>query len=312
VNVEYKDYYEVLGVPKDADEKAIKAAYRKLARKYHPDVNPNGKAEAESKFKEINEAYEVLSDKEKRAKYDQFGADWQRAQQSGQTGDFDWSRYQTGQQEGGYTRYTNEDLQDLFGEGAPFSDFFTHLFGAGATQAQPRATRGRDIEQPVTVTLAEAYKGTVRRLKRSDGPTIEVKIPRGVDNGSRMRVRGQGMPGRRGQPGDLWIVIAVEDDPRFVREGNDLHTRVQVPLYTALLGGEVTVPLLEGKARLKIPAETQIGNELRLKGQGMPVNGDAGARGDLYVAIDVRLPVRLSEKERALLKELAGMRPEEK
>ncbi len=309
MNVEFKDYYEVLGAPKDADEKAIKAAYRKLARKYHPDVNPN-KAEAETKFKEINEAYEVLSDKDKRAKYDQFGADWQRAQQSGQTGDFDWSRYQAGQQPGGHTRYTTEDLQDLFGEGAPFSDFFTQLFGAGAAQAQPRAARGRDIEQPVTVTLAEAYKGTVRRLKRSDGPTIEVKIPPGVDNGSRMRVKGHGMPGRRGQPGDLWLVISVEDDPRFVREGNDLHTRVQVPLYAAMLGGEATVPLLEGKARLRIPAETQPGSELRLKGQGMPVYGDARTRGDLYVGIDVRLPVRLSEKERALLKELAGMRPE--
>jgi curved DNA-binding protein len=309
--VQYKDYYEVLGVPKDADEKVIKAAYRKLARKYHPDVCAD-KAEGESRFKEINEAYEVLSDKEKRAKYNQFGADWQRAQQSGQTGDFDWSKYQTGQQQGGYTRYTTEDLQDLFGEGAPFSDFFTQLFGAGATQAQPRAAHGRDIEQPVTVTLAEAYKGTTRRLKRYDGPTIEVKIPPGVDTGTRMRVKGQGMPGRRGQAGDLWLVITVEDDPRFIRKGSDLHTRVQVPLYTAMLGGDATVPLLEGKARLRIPAETQIGSELRLKGQGMPVYGDAGTRGDLYVAIDVRLPVRLSEKEQTLLKELAGMRPEEK
>jgi curved DNA-binding protein len=312
VSVEYKDYYEVLGVPKDADEKAIKVAYRKLARKHHPDVNPNSRAEAESKFKEINEAYEVLSDKEKRAKYDQFGADWHRAQQAGQTGDFDWSRYQTGQQQGGYTRYTTEDLQDLFGEGAPFSDFFTHLFGAEAAQAQPRAARGRDIEQPVTVTLAEAYKGTVRRLKRSDGPTIEVKIPPGVETGSRMRVKGQGMAGRRSQAGDLWLAITVEDDPRFVREGSDLHTRVQVPLYTALLGGEVTVPLLEGKAKIKVKPETQAGCELRLKGQGMPVHGDPGTRGDLYVAIDVRLPTKLSEKERALLKELAEIRPEEK
>jgi curved DNA-binding protein len=311
VNVEYKDYYEVLGVAKDADEKAIKAAFRKLARKYHPDVCSN-KAEGEEKFKEINEAYEVLADKEKRAKYDQFGADWQRAQQSGQTGDFDWSRYQTGQQQGGYTRYTTEDLQDLFGEGAPFSDFFTHLFGTQGAQAQPRAARGRDIEQPVTVSLVEAFKGTARRLKRPDGPTIEVKIPPGVDTGTRMRVKGQGMPGRRGQAGDLWLVIAVEDDQRFVRDGNDLHTRVQVPLYTALLGGDVTVPLLEGKARLHVPAETQPGSELRLKGQGMPVYGNAGTRGDLYVAIDVRLPVRLTEKERTLLKELAALRPEQK
>ena len=310
--VEYKDYYEVLGVPKDADEKAIKAAYRKLARKFHPDVNPN-KAEAESKFKEINEAYEVLSDKEKRPKYDQFGKDWQRAQQAGQAGDFDWSQYQAGPGQGGRTRYSNEDLQDLFGEGAPFSDFFTHLFGEEGAQAEPqRAARGRDIEQPVTVTLAEAFKGTARRLKHAGGPTIEVKIPPGVETGSRMRVKGQGMAGRRGQAGDLWLVITVEEDTRFVRKGNDLYTRVQVPLYTAVLGGDATVPLLEGKARLRVPAETQVGNELRLKGQGMPVHGDAGTRGDLYVTIEVRLPAKLTEKERALFQELAGLRPEEK
>ena len=309
--VEYKDYYEVLGVPKDADEKAIKSAYRKLARKYHPDVCTD-KAEGESRFKEINEAYEVLSDKDKRAKYDQFGADWQRAQQSGQAGDFDWSQYQAGPGQGGYTRYSAEDLQDLFGEGAPFSDFFTHLFGAEAAQAQPRASRGRDIEQPVTVTLVEALKGATRRLKRAGGPTIEVKIPPGVATGSRVRVKGQGMAGRRGPAGDLWLEIAVEDDPRFTRKGNDLHTRVQVPLYTAVLGGEVTVPLLEGKARLRIPAETQSGHELRLKGQGMPAFGDAGTRGDLYVAIEVRLPAKLTEKERALFQELAVMRPEGK
>jgi len=309
--MEFKDYYEVLGVPKDADEKAIKAAYRNLARRYHPDVCPD-KAEGEGKFKEINEAYEVLSDKEKRAKYDRFGADWQRAQQAGHAGDFDWSRYQAGPGQGVYTRYTTEDLQDLFGEGAPFSDFFTHLFGGEGVQAQPRTARGRDIEQPISVTLTDAFKGTTRRLKRAGGPTIEVKIPPGVETGSRMRVKGQGMAGRRGQAGDLWLVITVEDDARFVRKSNDLHTRVEVPLYTALLGGEVTVPLLEGKARLRIPPETHPGNELRLKGQGMPVCGDSGMRGDLYVAIDVRLPTKLSEKERTLFQELAKLRPEEK
>ncbi len=309
--MEYKDYYEVLGVPKNADEKTIKSAYRKLARKYHPDVNPN-KAEAESRFKEINEAYEVLSDKEKRQKYDRFGADWQRAQQAGQAQDFDWSQYQAEPGRGGYTRYSAEDLQDLFGEGAPFSDFFTYMFGGEGARVQTRPARGRDIEQPVSVTLAQAFKGATLRLARAGGPTIEVKIPPGVDNGTRMRVKGQGMAGRRGQPGDLWLVITVEDDPRFARSGNDLRTRIQVPLYVAMLGGEVTVPLLEGKARLKVPPETQPGSELRLRGQGMPVYGDAGTRGDLYVAVDVRLPSRLSEKERALYTELAAMRSEEK
>ncbi|MBM3313518.1 J domain-containing protein [candidate division WOR-3 bacterium] len=309
--MEYRDYYEVLGVPKDADENAIKAAYRKLARKHHPDVNPN-KAEAERRFKEINEAYEVLSDKDKRGKYDRFGADWQRAQQSGQTGGFDWSQYQAQPGQGGYTRYSTEDLRDLFGESAPFSDFFTFMFGGEGAQVQPRTAKGRDIEQTIAITLAEAFKGTTRRLKRAGGPTIEVKIPPGAETGTRLRVKGQGMPSRRGQPGDLWLVVAVEDDPRFVRQGADLHTRTQVHLYAAVLGGEAAISLMEGKARLRIPAETQPGSELRLKGQGMPVYGDTGKRGDLYVAIDIRLPTRLSEKERALFQELAGLRPEEK
>jgi curved DNA-binding protein len=308
--MEYRDYYEVLGVPKDADEKAIKAAFRRLARKYHPDVNPN-KAEAERKFKEINEAYEVLSDKEKRGKYDRFGADWQRAQQAGRGQDFDWSRYQAGPGQGGYTRYTTEDLQDLFGEGAPFSDFFTHLFGAEGAQPEPRPTRGRDIEHPVSVTLAEAFKGATRRLKREGGPTIEVKIPAGVETGSRVRVKGQGLAGRKGQAGDLWLVITVEDDVRFTRKGSDLHATVDVPLYAAVLGGEVTVPLVEGKAKLKVPPETQNGAEMRLKGQGMPKLGD-GSRGDLYVTLEVKLPEKLSEKELTLFRELAGLRPGEK
>jgi curved DNA-binding protein len=308
--MEYKDYYETLGVAKDADEKAIKAAYRKLARKHHPDVAEN-KAEAEAKFKEIGEAYEVLSDKDKRRKYDELGADWQRYQQTGGRGDFDWSRYQA-QQRGGYTQYTTEDLQDLFGEGARVSDFFSFVFGGQQAQAEPRASRGRDIEHPVTVTLAEAYLGATRRLKREDGPTIEVKIPAGVETGSRVRVQGQGLPGRRGRAGDLWLEITVEPDPGFTRDGDDLHTKAAVPLYTAVLGGEVTVTLVQGKAKLKVPPETQSGTEMRLKGQGMPRLGEPGRRGDLYVTVEVRLPTRLTEKELALFRELAGLRSRER
>ncbi len=304
--MEYRDYYQILGVPKDADEKTIKAAYRKLARKYHPDVAEN-KAEAEKKFKEINEAYEVLSDPDKRGKYDQLGADWQRFQQAGGRGGFDWSRYQAGPQTG-YARYTTEDLQDLFG-GQGFSDFFSFVFGG-----QDRSSgfefggTGQDIEQPIRVTLADAFSGTTRRLKRQGGPTIEVKIPAGVDTGSRIRVKGQGLAGRRGRAGDLWLVIEVEPDSRFTRIGDDLKTRVQVPLYTAVLGGEVTVPLVQGRARLKIPPETQSGTEMRLKGQGMP-RLNSTSKGDLYVTVDIRLPSRLTEKELALFRELARMRP---
>jgi len=308
--VEYKDYYETLGVAKDADEKAIKAAYRKLARKYHPDVNPN-KAEAERKFKEIGEAYEVLSDKEKRRKYDELGADWQRYQQTGGAGGFDWSRYQTGRP--GYARYTTQDMGDMFGEGAPFSDFFSFVFGGeGGEPEIVRPGRGRDIEYALTVSLAEAFKGTTRRLKKEGGPTIEVKIPSGVDTGSRVRVKGQGSAGRRGQAGDLWFEIAVEPAPGFTRKGDDLHTKVAVPLYTAVLGGDVTVPLIEGKARLKVKPETQSGTEMRLKGQGMPKLGAASQRGDLYVTVEVRLPTRLTERELALFRQLAAMRAGEK
>jgi curved DNA-binding protein len=308
--VEYKDYYAILGVPKDADENAIKSAYRKLARQFHPDVNPN-KKEADTKFKEINEAYEVLSDKEKRKKYDTLGSDWQRYQQAGDPQDFDWQRYQAGQ--GAQTRYSAEDLQDLFGGEAPFSDFFTFVFGGQGGQAGPqRQARGRDIEQPLSISLAEAYKGTARRMKREGGPLVEVKIPAGVESGTRLRVQGQGMPGRKGNAGDLWLVIEVEPDPTFEREGDDLRTKVPVSLYTLLLGGEVVVPMLEGKAKLRIPPETQNGTEMRLRGQGMPRHGEPGRRGDLLVTVEVKLPERLSDKERELLGELAKLRPEAK
>ncbi|MBM3323934.1 J domain-containing protein [candidate division WOR-3 bacterium] len=305
--MEYRDYYQVLGVTKDADEKAIKAAYRKLARKYHPDVAEN-KAEAGTKFKEINEAYEVLSNPDKRSKYDQLGADWQQYQQTGGRGGFDWTRYQSGQGQR-YAQYSGEDLQDLFGGGQGFSDFFSFVFGG---QRQPQESRvggqSRDIEQPVLVTLAEAYAGAARRLKRQGGPTIEVKIPAGVETGARIRVKGQGMAGRRGRAGDLWLVVEVEPDSRFTRTGDDLRTRVQVPLYTAILGGEVTVPLIQGRAKLRVPPETQSGTEMRLRGQGMPRLNSTG-RGDLFVTVEIRLPSRLTEKELSLFRELARMRP---
>ncbi len=307
--MEYKDYYQILGVPKDADEKTIKSAYRRLARQYHPDIHPN-KKEAEAKFKEINEAYEVLSDKEKRQKYDALGADWQRFQQAGGREGFDWSRYQAGAGPT-YTRYTTEDLHDLFGGESPFSDFFTFVFGGQpGGVGSVRQQRGQDIEQELSISLYEAFKGTTRRLRREGGPTVEVKIPPGVETGTRLRVKGQGMPGRRGPAGDLWLIIRVEPDPRFERQGNDLRTRISVPLYTALLGGEVMVPLLEGRARLRIPPETQNGTELRLRGQGMPRQDQPDQRGDLLVTVEVRLPERLTERERALLRELASLRPE--
>ena len=316
--MEYKDYYKTLGVAKDADEKTIKSAYRKLARRHHPDVNPD-KGATDAKFKEINEAYEVLSDPEKRKKYDTLGADWERYQQAGSPEGFDPRQYQQYQQYqqrhgGGGTQYSQEDLQDLFNEDSLFSDFFQQFFGGargpagrgGARRGNARAARGQDIEHAVRVSLAESVRGTSRRLMREDGPTVDVKIPAGVTSGQRLRLKGQGLPGARGEAGDLWLVIEVDSDPRFAVEGRNLRTKVRAPLLTALLGGEVTVPLVEGTARLKVPAETQNGAALRLKGQGLPLEG--GGRGDLHVTVEVDLPQGLSEEERELLRDWASLR----
>ncbi|MGD8398494.1 MAG: J domain-containing protein, partial [Anaerolineae bacterium] len=286
--MEYRDYYETLGVSRDANEKEIKSAFRRLARKHHPDVNPDD-AQAEERFKEINEAYEVLSDPEKREKYDRLGSDWKRWQQAGQPGDFNWGRYATGAPgEGVHVRYgTPEDLQDIFGGGGgAFSDFFSQIFGGtgaaapggagrgagpgGGFQYQPRPQRGRDYEQPVQISLQEAYHGTTRILQR-DGQRLEVKIPPGAKTGTRVRMSGEGGVGAAGGPaGDLYLVVDVMQDPRFDRRGDDLYTTVTADLYTMLLGGEVRVPTMTGQVALTIPPGTQNGRTFRLQGKGMP------------------------------------------
>jgi curved DNA-binding protein len=313
--MEYKDYYQILGVARDADPQEIKKAYRRLARQYHPDVNPGDK-KAEDRFKEVNEAYEVLSDAEKRSKYDQFGRDWQRYQQAGAAGPggFDWGRYAQQAGPGGqYTYATSEDLEDLFGGQAGFSDFFESLFGAQAarqrtTARQPRPGRGQDIEHPVQVSLAEAYHGANRILTK-DGRRLEVRIPPGVVTGSRVRMSGEGGPGYSGgQPGDLYLVVEVLPDERFQRQGDDLLTEVEVPLYTALLGGEVAVPTMAGNVTLTIPAETQNGRRFRLRGKGMPSLKNPDECGDLYATISIRLPTNLTSQERALIEQLRGLR----
>lgn len=311
--MEYKDYYKTLGVDKNASEKEIKAAYRKLARKYHPDVNPND-PQAEARFKEINEANEVLSNPEKRAKYDQLGADWQRWQQTGgRPGDFNWGQYTTGP--GGervHVRYASpEDLEDMFGGGSPFSDFFTSIFGGmggrepgGGFEYRPRPRQGQDFEQPVEISLTEAYHGTTRLLSK-DGRRLEVKIPPGAKTGTRVRMRGEGGTGAAGgQSGDLYLVVDVASDPRFERRGDDLHVTVPVDLYTAVLGGEVRVPTLAGDVNLKIPAGSQNGQTFRLRGKGMPKLNKADERGDLYARLDVRLPARLTPEQRELFEQL--------
>jgi curved DNA-binding protein len=326
--MEFQDYYAVLGVPKDATEKQIRTAYRKLARQHHPDVNP-GNQEAEDRFKQINEAYEVLSDPDKRKKYDEVGSRWREYEQwqrtqgaAGGARPFDWEGF--GAQGPGGVRYEyrtvdGEDLRDMFGDESPFSDFFESMFGGargappgrgGRGTRQPRPRPGADLEQPVEVSLADAYRGTTLQLElRADGKTrrLEVRIPAGVRTGSRVRVAGQGGPGQGGAPsGDIYLVVTVAPDPRFERRGDDLHTEVRAPLESLLLGGEARVPTPDGRTlALSIPPGTQDGRVFRLRGQGMPRLGAANVRGDLHAAVHAQLPERLTKRQRDLIEEFA-------
>ena len=309
--MEYKDYYKILGVEKNASEKDIKRAFRRLAREHHPDVNPDD-ARAEERFKEINEAHEVLSDPEKRRKYDQLGADWHRWQQrGGGQGDFDWGRWTTGRP-GVHVRYgTPDDLQDLFGGDSPFSDFFSQIFGGmggrpgtGGYQRQIRPQRGQNFEQPVEITLLEAYNGTTRILQKED-QRLEVKIPAGAKTGTRVRMSGHGGQGVGGaEAGDLYLRVRVVPDPRFQRKESDLHTTVPVDLYTMVLGGEVRVPTITGEVVLTIPAGTQSGRTFRLRGKGMPQLRHPDQHGDIYARVEVRLPTQLTPEQQELFRQL--------
>lgn len=298
--MEYKDYYQILGVQKSANEKDIKQAYRRLARKYHPDVNPNNKG-AQEKFKEINEAYEVLSDTDKRKKYDTLGANWQQYEQyqrGGGQGPFQYGQYRTA---------TPEDYENIFGDGG-VSDFFRTFFGGefGGARSQPRARRGQDIEQQVDISLQEAYHGTTRMVQK-DGRTLEIKIPPGVKSGSKVRYAGEGAPGSAGA-GDLYLRVQIADDPAIERRGDDLYVDIPVGLYTAVLGGEAHVATLKGKVALKIPPETQSGKTFRLAGQGMPKLENAKSFGDFYARVRIILPEHLSDPERELFQKLAQLR----
>jgi len=316
--VEFRDYYATLGVPKTATDKEIKAAYRKLARKYHPDVNPGDKS-AEAKFKEINEAYEVLGDPEKRRKYDELGANWRYYEQAGAAGGpgFDpfggWSVNVGGP--GGFRTMSEDEVREMF-EDSPFSDFFNTFFSAGfepgrrTRTGRTRARRGRDVEQEITLTLEEADRGTTRKLTlKHDGHsrTVDVRIPAGVGDGSRVRVPGEGERGTGGAPsGDLYLRVRLAPHPQFERRGRDLYTKVPVPLTVAVLGGEVQVTALHGRTlRLKIPPTTQNGQVFRLRGQGMTLPGKSGERSDLYATVDVQLPRHLNAEQRAKFEELA-------
>lgn len=301
--MEYKDYYKALGVDKNATTDQIKKAYRKLARQYHPDVNPNN-PDAERKFKEVNEANEVLSDEEKRRKYDELGADWQRYQQAGAgrgqaQGGFDWSQYA---QQGGFSSAD-------FGDGADFSDFFGSIFGnMGGRAGGSRAGAGSDYQAELELTLEDAYRGGPRTLNVG-GKSLRITIHPGVEDGQTIRLRDQGAPGRNGGPnGSLYITLRVLPDPRFARNGNDLTQEVQVPLYRALLGGEQVVDTLSGPVKINIKPETQNGTRLRLRGKGFPVYRKEGQFGDLYLRLTVQLPQQLTDKEKELIRQLAALR----
>ncbi|MBL8096143.1 MAG: J domain-containing protein [Anaerolineales bacterium] len=302
--MDYRDYYKILGVSKSADEKEIKSAFRKLAQKYHPDKNPGDKA-AEDKFKEINEAYEVLGDTQKRARYDQLGSSYSQWERSGKPGGgFDWgqwSQYAGGQ---GGTRVEYQDLNDILGRGG-FSDFFNMMFGGARGFGGQGLARGEDVDQPIEITLAEAYAGATRTLTKG-GRRLTGRIPRGARTGTKVRIKGEGGQGQ--PPGDLFLVVSVQPDERFTRDGDDLRVDVPVDLYTAVLGGDARVATLSGDVVLTIPPETQAGKTFRLAGRGMPKLRDPETHGDLLARIVVRVPTHLSEQERQLFRELAQLR----
>jgi curved DNA-binding protein len=322
--MEFKDYYATLGVPKTASEKEIKQAYRKLARKHHPDVNPGDKA-AEAQFKAINEAYEVLGDPAKRKKYDELGANWRAYEQAEAAGANPFAgqwNVNVGGGRGGFRTMTQEEMEELFGDQNPFSDFFTTFFGGGLGEepggrrtgraGRARQRQGRDVEHEIELTLEDAYHGTTRRLAlKHDGHarTVDVRIPAGVGDGSRVRVSGEGEQGAGGaSSGDLYLRVRLAPHPVFERKGRDLYVKVPVFVSTAALGGEAEVPTLSGKTvRLRIPPLTQNGQVFRLKGYGMPAVGKPGDTGDAYARVEVQLPTQLSPAEREHWEALAKL-----
>lgn len=308
--MEYKDYYKILGVDRKASEADIKRAYRKLALKYHPDRNPNDK-QAEEKFKEINEANQVLSDPQKRARYDQLGESYSRWQQRGGTpGGFNWDEWAT--PGGGNVRVEVGDLEDLFEGG--FSEFFRRVFGGMPETGIPRTrssrTSGRmqptPVEYPMTISLWEAFHGTTRLIE-VDGRRLEVRIPAGARTGTKIRVA-EAVLTRSGQKNDLFLVIQVSDDPNFERKGNDLYTDIEVDLYRAVLGGEVAVKTMSGDVVLTIPAGTQPGQSIRLTGRGMPHLKNTQTHGDLYARVKVKIPRKLNARQRELFEELSKLK----
>ena len=291
--MEFIDYYNVLGVSNSATEKEIKNAYRKLARKYHPDLNPNN-AEAERKFKQVNEANEVLSDPEKRKQYNRYGKDWQHAEA------FEKAEKEQGQQ-GGYGAYTYAS-----GDSGDYSDFFESMFGAfgGQSRARARGFKGQDYNAGLQLDVREAYH-THKRTLNIGGKNIRITIPAGIEDGQTIRIKGYGGPGMNGGPaGDLFLTFSVLNDTIFSREGSQLYLNAKVPLTTAVLGGELELDTFEGKAKLQIKPRTQNGSKVKLKGKGFPVYKKEGIFGDLILTLQVELPNTLTAEQEKLFEAL--------
>jgi len=308
--MDYIDYYKVLDVTKSATEAEIKKAYRKLARKYHPDLNPNDK-EAEKKFKEINEANEVLSNPENRKKYDKYGKDWKHADEFEKAG-YDPNQQQSRQQSG--SQYSGGDFSGFGGgdfSGSDFSDFFNSMYGGGRSRSQSKY-RGQDFNAELELDLASAYT-THNQSLTVNGKNIRITIPAGVENGQIIKIPNHGGPGVNGGPnGDLFITFSIANNSDFKREGNNLYADAPLDLYTAVLGGETFINTFDGKVKIKVPAETQPGTKVKLKGKGFPIYKKENQFGDLYITYTIKIPTKLSDKEKELFEELAKLRNHEK
>lgn len=300
--MEYRDYYKILDVPRGSSADEIKSAYRKLAMQYHPDRNPGDK-QAEDRFKEINEAYQVLGDPQKRSRYDQLGEDYSQWQQNGAPGNYDWGRWSAG------PGVQEVNLEDLFGDGT-FSDFFRSIFGGTAAGQALRGRSSRStpsLQQRVTISLKEAFTGTTRTLQ-SASRRVDVKIPPGVRTGTKVRVPAGGPTRPDGSPSDLYLVMDVAEDPAFERDGDNLHTSVTIDVFKAILGGEVEVKTLSGIVVLTIPAGTQTEQVFRVAGRGMSGLKRPQTAGDLFVHLKVQIPRQLTAKQRSLLEEAARLK----
>ncbi|KUJ60141.1 molecular chaperone DnaJ [Flavobacteriaceae bacterium CRH] len=308
--MDYIDYYKTLEITKSATEAEIKKAYRKAARKYHPDLNPNDK-EAEKKFKEINEANEVLSNPENRKKYDKYGKDWKHAdefEKAGYDPNQQRSRQQSGQDfsSGDFSGFSGGD----FG-GGDFSDFFNSMYGGARSSRTQSKYRGQDFNAELELDLVSAYT-THKRNLAVNGKNIRITIPAGVENGQIIKIPGHGGAGANGGPnGDLYLTFIISNNSDFKREGNNLYANIDLDLYTAILGGEIYVNTFDGKVKIKVPEETQTGTKVKLKGKGFPIYKKENQFGDLYITYNVKTPTQLSQKEKELFQELSKIRNHE-